>query len=158
MIRGIHHVAISTPDIERILGFYRDLLGFEEIGRVTWGTGAAEIDRVLDVPDTAGTSVMLKAGNTCIEIFQFANPEPAPMTPRRPVIDHGHTHMCIDVTDIDAVYAKLSAAGIEFHCPVQYFTGEMHLKATYGRDPDGNVFEIQELMDADSPFQVIGTN
>jgi catechol 2,3-dioxygenase-like lactoylglutathione lyase family enzyme len=27
MIRGIHHTAISTADIERSLRFYRDLLG-----------------------------------------------------------------------------------------------------------------------------------
>ena len=33
MIRGIHHVAISTPDLDRMTAFYRDGLGFVEIGR-----------------------------------------------------------------------------------------------------------------------------
>ncbi len=28
MIRGIHHTAISTGDLERSIAFYRDLLGF----------------------------------------------------------------------------------------------------------------------------------
>ena len=26
MIRGIHHVAISTPDLERLVAFYRDVM------------------------------------------------------------------------------------------------------------------------------------
>lgn len=29
MINGVHHVSIATTDLERMLGFYRDLLGFE---------------------------------------------------------------------------------------------------------------------------------
>ena len=36
MINAIHHVAISTGDMERSLRFYRDLLGLEvgwELGR-----------------------------------------------------------------------------------------------------------------------------
>lgn len=31
MIRGIHHTAISTPDLERALAFYRDLLGLRVV-------------------------------------------------------------------------------------------------------------------------------
>jgi catechol 2,3-dioxygenase-like lactoylglutathione lyase family enzyme len=32
MIRGLHHTAISTPDIDRLVRFYRDVIGF----RVAW--------------------------------------------------------------------------------------------------------------------------
>lgn len=152
MIRGIHHVAISTPDVERLLGFYRDLLGFSEISRNAWPVGTARIDRVLNLRDSVGRQVLLRAGNACIELFEFAQPAPAPMNPDRPVCDHGHTHLCLDVVDIDSVYRKLEAAGTRFHCPPQNFGS---LKATYGRDPDGNVFELQELLDPDSPAQVL---
>ena len=31
MIRGIHHTAISTGDLQRSLAFYCDLLGFEKV-------------------------------------------------------------------------------------------------------------------------------
>lgn len=58
------------------------------------------------------------------------------------VADHGLTHFGIWVTDIDAVHARLSEAGIRFHSPVIDFPGGM--RATYGRDPDGNVFELLE--------------
>ena len=32
---------ISTPDLQRALGFYRDLLGFQEVGRIFNGAAAA---------------------------------------------------------------------------------------------------------------------
>lgn len=151
MIRGIHHVAISTPDLDRLLGFYRDLLGFEQVMETEWPRGTAQIDKVLGLTDSSGRQTMLRAGNLCIEMFEFDSPEPKPMDPKRPVCDHGHTHLCLDVVDIQSVYDKLVAAGTEFHAPPQDF-GD--IRATYGRDPDGNVFEIQEVLKADDPIQL----
>ncbi len=153
MIRGVHHVAISTGNLEAMLAFYRDLIGFEELGQVEWPVGTAQIDKVMGLQDTAARQVMLKLGNLCLEMFEFRSPQPQPMDPQRPVCNHGHTHLCLDVTDIDEVYARLVAAGTHFNCPPQDFG---NVRATYGRDPDGNVFEIQELLDADDPAQVVG--
>ncbi len=153
MIRGVHHVAISTPSLEPMLGFYRDLLGFEELGQVEWPVGTRQIDAVMGLEDSSARQVMLKLGNLCLEMFEFHSPQPSPMDPQRPVCNHGHTHLCLDVTDIQSVYERLLAAGTRFHAPPQDFG---NVRATYGRDPDGNVFEIQELLDADDPAQVIG--
>ena len=60
----------------------------------------------------------------------------------RPVIDRGITHIALDVEDVDAEYARLKEAGMVFHCAPQQL-GE-HCRTTYGRDPDGNVIELQE--------------
>jgi hypothetical protein len=67
----------------------------------------------------------------------------------RPVCDHGITHLCLNVTDIDKEYERLNAAGMRFHCPPQHMGA---LKATYGRDPDGNVVELLEVTDAKNPI------
>ena len=67
----------------------------------------------------------------------------------RPVCDHGITHICLDVADIDAEYERLKSAGMMFRCPPQGMGG---LRATDGRDPDGNVVELLELTDASSPM------
>lgn len=64
-------------------------------------------------------------------------------TAKRPVCDHGITHFCLQVKDVRGEYARLKAAGILFHCPPQEFAGEAVV--TYGRDPDGNVFELLQL-------------
>jgi predicted enzyme related to lactoylglutathione lyase len=63
---------------------------------------------------------------------------------------HGITHVCLDVTDLDAEYARLKAAGMTFHCPPQAIG--MDVRTTYGRDPDGNVIELQEVLSAESPI------
>lgn len=36
MIRGIHHVGLSTPDLDRLVDFYRDVMGFEVVMTSEW--------------------------------------------------------------------------------------------------------------------------
>ena len=47
MIRGIHHMAISTPDIERAKTFYCDLLGFELVVDAGWPKGVQILDDLI---------------------------------------------------------------------------------------------------------------
>ena len=148
MIQGIHHTAISTPDFDRALKFYRDLLGFEEVWSSSLSQGSEVVDRIVGLRDSSARVSMLKAGNACIELFQYATPTPQPSLANRPVCDHGITHLCVQVADIEAEYARLSAAGMRFHCPPQ-IAGK-GVRATYGRDPDGNVVELLEVTDSDS--------
>jgi catechol 2,3-dioxygenase-like lactoylglutathione lyase family enzyme len=145
MIRGIHHTAISTGDLERSLRFYRDLLGFKEIFSSGWEAGAEKADRITGLEGSSAKLVMLTAGNACIELFEYSSPQPRPGDSKRPVCDHGITHLCLDVSDIEDEYERLKAAGMLFHCPPQDMGG---IKATYGRDPDGNIVELLEIRDA----------
>ncbi len=148
MIRGIHHAAISTGDLDRALKFYRDLLGFEVAIEFEWPKGTEFADSITGLKDSAARTAMLKAGNMMIEIFEYSSPTPKEGNPGRPVCDHGITHICVDVVDIDGEYERLKAAGMAFHCPPQ----DLGIaKATYGRDPDGNVVELQEVLDQSSP-------
>ena len=141
MIRGIHHVALHTRDLPRIVKFYRDVVGFQEVSRLAWEESATA-DAVVGLADSAATVVMLKAANLYLEIFKYSKPAPRPAQPLRPC-DYGYTHLCLDVTDIDAEYRRLSRAGMEFNTPPADF-GD--IRAAYGRDPDGNIVEIQETL------------
>ncbi len=146
MIRGIHHTAISTPDLERSLAFYCGLLGFEQVMDFTWPEGTENMNRTHALAETAGRVVLLRAGNTLVELFQYATPTPKPLDPKRPLCDHGITHLCLDVDDIEVEYKRLEAGGMVFHSPpIDYGT----VKTTYGRDPDGNCIELQEIKSAD---------
>lgn len=143
MIRGVHHTAISTGNMEKALAFYRDLLGFTTVFDFRWHKGSEVSDLITQLKNTAARVVMLKAGNTFLELFEYVTPRPKRAHPHRPVCDHGITHVCLDVTNIDAEYTRLKSAGMVFHCPPQ--TLGPGLRMTYGRDPDGNVIELQEL-------------
>jgi catechol 2,3-dioxygenase-like lactoylglutathione lyase family enzyme len=149
MIRGIHHTAISTGDLERALHFYRDLLGFEVVAEFSWPPGSEVADRITGLNRSSARAAMLKAGNTMVELFQYESPSPRPGDSKRPVCDHGITHLCVDVTDLDAEYERLKGAGMTFHCPPQGLGPGV--RTTYGRDPDGNVIELQEITDRENP-------
>ena len=42
-IQGIHHIAVSVPDIEIARTFYIDLLGAQEASDVSWEAGNATV-------------------------------------------------------------------------------------------------------------------
>ena len=155
MIHGIHHTAISTENIERSLHFYKDLLGFEEVFKLNWDVGTEVLDNITGLKDSAAKVVMLKAGNACVELFEYSSPEPAAGDSARPVCDHGITHLCLQVTDIDEEYERLKDAGMRFHCAPQPVGSD--IRATYGRDPDGNVVELLEV-NQDNEMSIIAKN
>jgi len=113
-----HHTAISTENLGRIVAFYRDLFGFEVATAFDW-VGSERTDRIMGLSNTAGRATMLRNENAMIEIFEFSAPSPQPANLRRPVCDHGFTHICFEVQDIHAEYERLKGAGMAFHCPPQ---------------------------------------
>ena len=151
MIRGVHHTSFSTNNFGAMIYFYRDLLGFEQVASIEWDEGTEAADRVVGIKDSAVTHALLKAGNTFIEIFHYRNPRGANADPNSRACDVGVKHVCFDVLDIGAEYERLVSAGVKFNCAPVQFRG---LLCTYGRDPDGNFFEIQEVLDPDSPIHM----
>lgn len=142
MILGANHVALSVPDIDRAVEFYCGLLGFEKVIETGWPVGTEAADQILAVKGTSARVVHLRTTNLMIELFQFVAGNPAPQDTNRPVIDHGITHLALAVTDIEAEHARLSAAGMRFHsAPTWVAPG---VRTAYGRDPFGNVIELEE--------------
>jgi catechol 2,3-dioxygenase-like lactoylglutathione lyase family enzyme len=139
----LHHVAISTPDADRLMAFYRDLLGFELVYGGAWPQGNAAIDALTALEGSSARQVMLRAGNAYLELFQFSSPAAAPGAADRPVCDHGITHLCLLVDDVDDEQERLRAAGVPFHSAPQDLG--QGVRTTYARDPDGNIVELKQL-------------
>jgi catechol 2,3-dioxygenase-like lactoylglutathione lyase family enzyme len=142
VIGGIHHASITTANLDRLAAFYRDTLGFSEVLVTEWSAGNGAADAIFGLRDTAVRMVMLRAGNAFLELFEFIDPKGAPANPGRRVNDCGITHICVAVDDIDAEYARLTAAGMVFNAAPQDAPGLC--RATYGRDPDGNIIELMQ--------------
>jgi glyoxylase I family protein len=137
MIRGIHHVALSTPDLAGSIAFYKEAFGFEVVINSGWERGSEWVDTIVGLKDSSCTQAIIKAGNTYLELFEYHTPVPEPVTAENPVNNHGYTHFCVDVVDIDAEYERLTKLGMTFNCPPGP-AGEMgggNIRATYGRDP-----------------------
>jgi catechol 2,3-dioxygenase-like lactoylglutathione lyase family enzyme len=141
MIKGFHHAALSTPDLDRCVGFYRDLLGCEVAWEFGWPAGSPAADEITGLRDSAARAVMLKLGGSFLEVFEFSSPPAPEREGLRPVHAHGITHVAVEVKNLQAEYARLKAAGMHFHCgPKAQESGFV----VYGRDPDGNVLELIE--------------
>lgn len=140
MIGPLHHVGLSTPDIDRAVEFYTSLFGFEVENVGGWGPGNAVRDRQLHAEASVAKSAMLRREGMRLELREYAHPRGRTQAVDAPVVDHGINHFCFQVDDVQAEYERLLAAGITFECePLEVAPGVV---LTYGRDPDGNVFEL----------------
>ena len=140
-IKAMNHVGISVADIDRSIAFYRDMLGMQVVVRTSFE--GDQYATILRLKGASGRVALLRAAAMQIELFEFSCPVPRGGERDRPVCDHGITHFCIEVHDIDATYRRLRDSGVVFHCePLDFLGGA---RATYGRDPDGNVFELLEV-------------
>ncbi|TAL00007.1 MAG: lactoylglutathione lyase [Rhodospirillaceae bacterium] len=144
MIRGIHHVAVHVRDLDRMVKFYRDAFGFERADEEFGWRDEPLIAQIIDVPRSAARGVMLRAGSCYLELFQYSAPEPVSTRPLAPY-DRGYTHFCVDVTDIEQEYERLRTVGMTFGHPHPLDAG--NVKTIYGRDPEGNIIEIQQTAD-----------
>jgi len=142
MIRGIHHIALHTANFDSMIEFYRRAFGFEQATKEIRWENSEFVDNIIDVKGSAARTLMLKAGNVYLEIFEYFSPPPRDAAPLRPH-DHGYTHFAVDVTDIETDYKRLIEAGMTFAAKVPDDFGG--IRALYGKDPDGNIIEIQQL-------------
>jgi catechol 2,3-dioxygenase len=121
------HIVLYVKDLERSLGFYRDLLGFIEVGRIFNGLAAA-----------------LTTGRTHHELLliQVGDVPGPPAGPRR-----GLYHIGIKVGDsldeLREAKRELEQAGIS----IDGMSDHTVSQSLYLKDPDGN--EVELYVDAD---------
>jgi catechol 2,3-dioxygenase-like lactoylglutathione lyase family enzyme len=147
VIRGVHHLAISTPDLDRFVDHYRRWFGFERCGAGGWQPGNARVDAMVGLTDSAARYEMIRLGNLYIEVFEYAAPAGDAVRPR--MCDHGLTHLCLYTDDVVADYERLTALGMAFNCPPG---GSAATRATYGRDCDGNMVELLQIVEPGCGF------
>jgi catechol 2,3-dioxygenase-like lactoylglutathione lyase family enzyme len=137
-IEAIDHVGLATVDIDRSIHFYQDLFGMELVQRVEVND-QAEFNHIFALEHVKAKGAILRLGSMRIELFEFLSPRGRAPDLRQPVNNPRIYHICFVVKDINREYARLKAAGVPFHHEPEDFG---IAKAAYGRDPDGNVFEL----------------
>jgi len=140
--KGIHHIAVSVPSLVEAKIFYIDKLGFTVIDSQHFSPSKMG-DDLLQLEHADCHMMMIKAGNIILEVFEFHQPIAKTQDSPRPLCDHGYTHLSFEVEDIQIAYEHLKKSGVTWHhSPTEVSEGYM---MTYGRDPFGNVIEIQQL-------------
>ncbi|MBW1936263.1 MAG: VOC family protein [Deltaproteobacteria bacterium] len=133
-----HHVAICVKDMDRALGFYRDLLGFEVDWERDHYSGEA-FSKVVGLPGADARVVMLKGYGGRVELFHYYSHEGEDRGSKKQC-DTGITHMAFNVKNVQELYERLSKAGVEFNCPPQNLRPGVW--GTYMKDPEGVTIEV----------------
>lgn len=119
----ISYLFVLVDDLERMLSFYRDTLGFDVIHAVERHCA------FLALPGTRAPQLALYAGRKTL-------------TPA----DSNHWFMVIDVDDLDAVAARVVAKGV----PTRGIFDVPYGRAIKIADPEGNVIQLHQLISAQS--------
>jgi len=121
------HVVFYVKNLEQSLAFYRDLLGFKEIGRVFDGAAAA-----------------LTSGRTHHELLLIqVGDAPGPPSGRRRGLYHIGIKVGDSLDELRAAKQELERAGIT----IDGMSDHTVSQSLYLRDPDGN--EVELYVDAD---------
>lgn len=139
-VTKVNHTGISVTDMERSLGFYRDVLGLELVMDMDVDRHAG-LDTVVGMTDTVGRVVMLAAGDSLVELWCYANPSGRPLPTDYKPADKGVTHVALEVDDVDAMHRRVVDAGFRAKStPVDL---GIH-KTCYVHGPDDEIIELLE--------------
>jgi catechol 2,3-dioxygenase-like lactoylglutathione lyase family enzyme len=127
-IRMIDHVVIRADDLERMIAFYRDVLGCLEERR----SGKMGL-------------VQLRAGNSLIDLVDVAGPlgRQGGRGPDRAAPNMDHFCVQVEPWDPDAITAHLKAHGIEAGDVVSRYGARGDGPSIYIDDPEGNTVELK---------------
>src|SRR3546814_2191342 len=105
MIRGFHHVAVTTPDLERFIDHYERWCGFERVAEGGWEPDNERVGRMVQLPGSSARYAMIRLGSFYMEVFQYHQPEGVRI--ERRMCDPGLIHICLYVDDAQAEYERL---------------------------------------------------
>jgi catechol 2,3-dioxygenase-like lactoylglutathione lyase family enzyme len=132
MMASVNHVGLTVTDLDASIVFYRDIAGMELVRRYPVADDEW-FQTLTENADAVVEAVMMQLGEFRIQLVRY-HKGGGPGA-------HGHAveggmHLCIDVDDVDATLARITALG-------QYHVGPMVERHPYGgrsfyvHDPDG---------------------
>lgn len=150
----VDHVALTVPDLDAAVAFYRDVIGGVELYRLG-PFDAADLPKMPDgrdwteahvnVPGARVSIAMLKIGpNMMLELFRYEKPSDARREPPRNCDIGGH-HIGFRVKDIAVATAYLREKGVRVMERIVLDQGPCAgMKVNYFLDPWGNQLELLE--------------
>ncbi|MFA5117978.1 MAG: VOC family protein [Candidatus Omnitrophota bacterium] len=142
-MKALRHTGIVVKDLEKMLRFYRDLLGFKVIEKKN--ESSRYIDTILKLKKVMVTTVKMAADDgSLIELLCFDS-HPRSISIKKYLCNTGFSHIAFTVNDIEAEYGKLRKRGIKFNSLPQV-SPDGYAKVVFFCDPERNFIEIVEEM------------
>ena len=143
MITGFNHSGFIVKDMDRMLGFYRDMLGLEVV-----------VD-VESTPEQGGHTGLPNARRRIVRVGSTGSSHLLELTYfREPLSAEGHVgqhhlgsaHVAMDVADLTELHERLSAQGVPFVTGPVFRTNPdgSRVGICFAQDPEGNWLEFVE--------------
>ena len=155
-VRGVVHVGVGVSNLERSRMFYESVLGFDKLLYEFQGHNP-EMDPLTGSPLPMKLTILERSGPICrsagllpagaIKLFEVPEHEGQHIYQGRRWGDIGCMELCMDVSDLEDVVAKMQAKGVEIYLPpveIDMGSGSKG-RVAYIRDPDGTIIELAEV-------------
>ena len=130
MIRQLAHVCFFTDQLEAMVNFYRDALGFPV--KFTLSTDEGEL---MGYYFDCGNTTFIEVFDQTLAVKQWGG-QVQPLTP-----GSRYKHFCLEATGLPEIKAMLEGRGVQVS---DIKMGMDHSLQAWITDPDGNAIELME--------------
>jgi glyoxylase I family protein len=147
-IQRFRHIALVVHDLEKMIDFYCQTLGFELKRR--FEVKNEDFRRGIGIAKAEAKAAHLTFPNSDVEmeLFQFGMPQPEAPFMAPSATQLGYRHVALVVSDLQGAYAELIDKGIKFLSEPITMRDPKEVAGfqfVYFRDPEGNIVELNEL-------------
>ena len=144
MIKAVEHFSFTVNKLEDTLDFFCKKLGLEATPIVE--VENKDVQKIIGMPDAVLRISLVKLpDNTNIALLQYIRPQGKSLD--LTTCNTGVAHIAFEVSDITALYEKLSGHGITFLSPPVWTAsneGKGQWGVCYLKGPDNITFELIE--------------
>ncbi|MDR3271449.1 MAG: VOC family protein [Peptococcaceae bacterium] len=158
-IRGVHHVALGVSDLEKMIAFYGEVLGFSVV--------LARIEESAKPPMRAvtrtssvvfgGALLLREAGGFQLEMIRMTDPAPRPIRANSHYGDIGVNKIVCGEPNLER-FCQEHSAQLPFCTQPRWIElpGGLTYGFVYCRDPEGNLVELVTCPDVGEQIPLCG--
>jgi catechol 2,3-dioxygenase-like lactoylglutathione lyase family enzyme len=147
-IIGFNHIGLSVQNLREMVKFYEEATGFEIVKREKVNR-SKNASLLLGIDTLSYETVTFKAPNMLLELTQYSNQQNAQIS-KMPPQGPGMTHTCYQSPSWESGYDKFKNAGAKVlsRGDTAVDLGGYGVTYAYAHDPEGNMFEMEQLTKA----------
>lgn len=143
MLLNMRHAGIVVHNLERMLRFWRDVMGLQVV--IDFREEGRFIDTVQGLSGVRLCMIKLRAPDGSMIELLHDEAHPTPPPEHNDLCDRGIRHLAFTVADVEAAWETLRRAGCPtLSEPVTAPDGKARL--FFARDPEGNLMEIVQVL------------
>ncbi len=142
VIHEMHHTGVIVRDMDKMLPFYTDILGFKVVDNYV-NTGE-QVSSLVAVPEATLHVVFMQVGegSTLFELLEYKNPRAKELGTDWQNNDYGVRHVTFTVDDVLACYEEIKEKGVNIMAPPEILPEGNGV--VYFKDPEGNILEFYQ--------------